>query len=239
MGATRRIALVGQLGTGKSYVANKLSEVIDAERISFGQEVYRVAEDAIGRKIDKSRPEDRKLLTDVGTHWGRNGENVDPALEAGLSTVWHHSHGYEGMWVDALGRRIASRPISIGYVLDDLRFPNELEFLMKNGFLVYLLLCSVQTRELRLDDRGDPYATTVDGHPSEAFATWLTHLSLPKVIVPSLWNDQKNGSEHDGDRLLMRIEKLYDTLLTSSEDDMLSMSSNHATWSKALKEFQR
>ena len=69
MDTTIRISLIGQLGTGKSFIANQLARVIDADVISFGREVYKVAEQAMGRRIDKKRPEDRQMLTDVGTHW--------------------------------------------------------------------------------------------------------------------------------------------------------------------------
>lgn len=238
MDTTVRIGLIGQLGTGKSFVAERLAHVLEAEVISFGREVYKVAEQAIGRTIDKKRPEDRQMLTDVGTHWGRNGESVDPALEARLAKVWPHPHGYPNIWVDALDRRIAQSSSKTPLILDDLRFPNELQFLLKQRFCIFLVLCDLTTRAQRLQQRGDPYATTVDDHPSEKLSSWLSRLSRTKTVVPTIWNDQPGSAPASSSKLLITMPQLEATLREKSSGAMLSFENNAEAWRNALESFE-
>ena len=238
MDTTIRISLIGQLGTGKSFIANQLARVIDADVISFGREVYKVAEQAMGRRIDKKRPEDRQMLTDVGTHWGRNGESVDSVLEAKLAEVWPHPHGNQKIWVDALDRRIAKLPSKAQLVLDDLRFPNESQFLLDHHFCIFLVQCDLATCAQRLQQRGDPYATTVDDHPSEELATWLTRLSRPKTVVPTIWNDQPGSACISSNELLITMPELKAALRERSYDGILSFEENAAAWRNALESFE-
>lgn len=239
MGASWRIALIGQLGTGKSHVAKMIRDATGAELVSFGGEVYRVAEAAIGRSVDKSLHADRTLLTDVGTHWGRNGDPIDRTLEAKLSEIWPHNHGYPDIWVDALDRRLQAENGGKNFVLDDLRFENELRFLTKNKFQIFLLLCSVATRHQRLQERGDPYAVTVDSHPSEALATWLTDLSRPKLVVPTIWNDVAPPEEYLDGTLLTTPDELIERLRASEGVDMLQLHANNQAWARTIKGFQK
>lgn len=239
MCASNRIALIGQLGTGKSYVANELSSALNAQVISFGREVYRVAEDALGRSIDKTKPSDRKLLTDVGTHWGRNGEVVDSELEARLSKIWPHKRGYENVWVDALDRRIKEGGYGRNLVLDDLRFPNELSYLIDEGYLVFLVTCSVKTRSARLEMRGDPYAVSIDQHPSEKFPSWISEVSKSKLTVPTIWNDDGNHNGPKGDKLLVKVPQLIQSLKGASTSDILDIEVHKAAWSQTIEDFGR
>lgn len=235
---TARIGLIGQLGTGKSFVAKRLARVLEADVISFGREVYNVAEQALGRTIDKKRPEDRQMLTDVGTHWGRNGEAVDAALEARLTEVWPYAHGYPNIWVDALDRRIAKNASKTSLVLDDLRFPNEMKFLLEQRFCIFLVQCDLTTRTQRLQQRGDPYATTVDDHPSEKLASWLSRLSRSKTVVPTIWNDQLESAPASGDGLLVTMPQLEAALRDKDYGAMLSVEEHAATWRNTLESFE-
>jgi len=239
MNASWRIAFIGQLGTGKSHVAKQIQEATGADVISFGGEVYRVAEAAIGRKINKSLRADRTLLTDVGTHWGRNGDQINQDLEAKLAAIWPYRHGYPNIWVDALDRSIRQENGHKCFILDDLRFENELEFLIKNHFQIFLLTCSVVTRNGRLEKRGDPYAVAVDSHPSEALATWLTDLSRPKLVVPTVWNDAAPPADYLNGTLLTSPTTLKDCLRTSDSNDTLSLAANHMAWEKTMQGFQK
>ena len=238
MDTSIRISLIGQLGTGKSFIAEQLASVIGADVISFGREVYKVAERAMGRSIDKKRPEDRQMLTDVGTHWGRNGESVDSVLEAKLAEVWPHPHGNPNIWVDALDRRIAKLPSKVPLVLDDLRFPNESQFLLDQRFCIFLVQCDFATRIQRLQQRGDLYATTVDDHPSEVLATWLSRLSRSKTVVPTIWNDQPDSACVSGNELLITMPELKAALREKSYDGILSFDENAAAWRNTMKTFE-
>jgi hypothetical protein len=212
--------------------------VLEADVISFGREVYNVAEQALGRTIDKKRPEDRQMLTDVGTHWGRNGETVDAALEARLAEVWPYEHGYSNIWVDALERRIAKNSSGTPLVLDDLRFPNEMQFLLEQRFCIFLVQCDLTTRTQRLQQRGDPYATTVDVHPSEKLASWLSRLSRSKTVVPTIWNDQPESAPASGNELLITMPRLEAALLEKNNSAMLPLEENAAAWRNTLESFE-
>lgn len=211
----QRIALVGQLGTGKSHLARQLGEDLGAQLASFGGSVYRVAEAAIGRPIDKSISADRQLLVDVGTHWGRRGEPIDPTIERALQSIWSFPHGYPEVWVDALDRDLAKLASEKPVILDDLRFPNELNYLLTHNFLVLLVRCRSLTRSARLQVRGDPYALNGDTHESERFASWLTHRAETTFDVPSVWNDTPPGPV--GPAPVLTLDELRDALRHPSD----------------------
>jgi hypothetical protein len=186
-----RLALVGRLGSGKSHLARALASETGGRVISFGSSVYEACEAVLDRPIDKARPEDRKMLVDVGTHWGRRGEAIDPRHEDALSKVWGHPRGYPNIWVDALDRKLSNSDIGQVIVLDDLRFPNEANYLLHNRFHLLLVWCSDLTRAERLEGRGDSYAAGVDSHESEALPIWLTAQRSVGENVPAIWYDTR------------------------------------------------
>jgi hypothetical protein len=231
----KKIALIGQLGTGKSFIANQLATKMNAHVVSFGQAVYNLAEAILDRKIDKSNPSDRKLLVDVGTRWGRQGAQLEQSIQARLEALWPHRHGYTDNWVDALKRKLMQLDESVSIVVDDLRFENELRFLLDAGFMCFLVTCSSSARTARLSQRGDTYALKIDGQEPEQLATWLTSKTLLNPYVPTIWNDE--AKLPFSDRLFM---SLLDTLSmvgsTGYYDDTIEQS--ELLWRRAIHEFR-
>ena len=255
----RRIALIGQLGTGKSFIAAQLAGETGAERLSFGREVYRVAEQVLGRTIDKSRPEDRKMLTDIGTHWGRNGESVDAALEARLAEVWSHAHGSPDTWINAVDRTMSGYDMQTSLVLDDLRFTNELRFLLDRRFCIFLVKCHPDTHAERLRQRGDFHSMGGVPHASEEFATWISMTARDEgntpaaastavpvaapvavsVAVPVLWNDDSHlvAMEQPAGPV-MTLNGMKMALRNGTWDGMQSFDENAAAWNHAADMFE-
>ena len=184
-----KIALIGRLGSGKSFVANRLCDAWDGHKTSFAAEVYRVCEEILGRPLDKSNPAERQMLTDIGTEWGREGRALDDATMAKLAKIWPHKSGYPNIWIDAFDRAQKAREDDQPTVLDDLRFGNELTYLLDAGFIPLLVTCSDETRAKRLNLRGDGYAASLDPHASEMFSNLLTEKAILEPILPVLWND--------------------------------------------------
>lgn len=184
-----KIALIGRLGSGKSYVANHLCNAWGARKSAFATQVYRVAEDILGRSLDKSNPAERQMLTDIGTEWGRLGRDLDAETMAKLSKIWPHKHGYPEVWIDAFDRAHTARTDDQPTILDDLRFANELRYLLRTGFTPILVTCSDATRADRLTDRGDGYAASLKPHASEALSNHLTNIAIDTALLPVLWND--------------------------------------------------
>ena len=239
----RRIALIGNLGTGKSFIAAELARETMAERISFGREVYRVAERVLGRVIDKSRSGDRKMLTDIGTHWGRNGESVDAALEARLAEIWPHTHGSPETWINAVERTMAGYGMQTPLVLDDLRFVNELRFLLERRFCVFLVKCHPEIHAERLRQRGDPQGMGSVPHASEEFATWISCASQDKddapVAVPVLWNDEIHRlARHQLAGPVITLGEMKMALRKDIRDERLSFDQNAAAWHRAADMFE-
>ena len=243
----RRIALVGQLGTGKSFIAAQLAGETGAERLSFGREVYRVAEQVLGRTIDKSRPEDRKMLTDIGTHWGRNGEPVDAALEAVLAEVWSHAHGSPDTWINAVDRTMAGYDMQTSLVLDDLRFINELRFLLDRRFCIFLVKCHPDTHAERLRQRGDFHGVGGVPHASEEFATWVSNtardegntLTAVPVAVPVLWNDELHlVAREQMAGPVMTLNEMKMALRNGTWDEIQSFDENAVAWNHVADMFE-
>ncbi|WP_312406224.1 hypothetical protein [Rhizobium sp.] len=182
--------LIGRIGSGKSYIAQRLTETIGAVRLSFGAAVYELSESVIGRKIDKSRPGDREILTAVGTTWGRKGEKIREDLQAGLPIHWLGRHGYADMWVDELERRVNALPADVPVVVDDTRFPNEFWRLnLSMQFMPTCVICSSGMRMKRLGLRGDRFLPRQDEHESELLPARISDVALEVNVMPVLWND--------------------------------------------------
>lgn len=180
------IELSGQQGSGKTTTLNGLKAYAEKNGIKFVgvkfAETLYAMHDAV-RKVALERGidmpvKDGKLLQLLGTEWGRNnyGENI---------------------WVDSVKKTINTviesekygdtTDVKVMIVIDDCRFPNELEA-FKNNFLTVRLTADRDARKGRADSWRDTEnhasETALDGMEDQ-FDLVLDTVALDKEKVVS------------------------------------------------------
>ena len=137
----KSIAFAGKAGSGKTTLAKHL-EMQGYQRLSFADPMREIVQ-LIYPGIDKSDPRYRELMQKLGTDWFRSFD--------------------EDVWLNILMRRVGDNPV----VVDDVRFPNEVQALYNAGFVVFFLECPEEVRVMRILERdGFVNKATVD-HKSE------------------------------------------------------------------------
>lgn len=117
-----KIAITGKMCSGKSTVANILSERDQKFKIySFGQKVKDVAKDLFDMKV-----KDRSLLTSIGTKMREINSEV---------------------WVNYVLKQTKDQTHCI---VDDLRYQNEYEALSNAGFKIIQLKIDPEVQERRI-----------------------------------------------------------------------------------------
>ena len=116
-----RYAFLGPMASGKSWTAEKLMDSFECEKLSFADPVKAIAREHFGMTT-----KDRKLLQTIGL----TGRVLDPDV-----------------WVNKL---IGQLKEDQSYVVDDVRYPNELKALKKLGFITVWLETSKEERIRRL-----------------------------------------------------------------------------------------
>lgn len=149
-----KIAFAGKIASGKSTLANAIAERIGARRIGFADKVRAVVGDLYGPGHDKNR----RLLTGVGMGL----RAVDPDT-----------------WVNVVLE--ATKAPDTNWVLDDIRFPNELHALQRAGWMTVRIIVDQAERSRRIIARYGPTAhqhleygrhvseTSLDKLPDDAF----------------------------------------------------------------------
>lgn len=119
-----KIAITGKMCSGKSTIANFIKAQDNNYQIfSFGKKVKEVATDLFQMDPEKK---DRTLLTSIGTKM----REIDPDI-----------------WT----KYIIHQTKDIEYcIIDDLRYQNEYEYLIKNNFKIIQLLVSPEIQEERI-----------------------------------------------------------------------------------------
>ena len=106
-----KIAIGYKMGAGKGTAANILRNIFGGKIFSFADPIYDIMQYA--QNICEFPPEkDRKFLQFVGTEWGRSIDS--------------------DVWVDLLLRK--ARDFDGNCFIDDLRFPNEITALKRDGW---------------------------------------------------------------------------------------------------------
>lgn len=145
------IALSGKQGSGKSTIATGLGYPV----MKYAGPLYEMHDACVGVMAKygvKLMAKQGRLLQLLGTEWGRQvlGEDV---------------------WVRVMDGQLAKASALPVVVIDDVRFPNELEFLKSRGALCVRLEADEDRRAVRAekwrDDTGHPSETALDAYSSE------------------------------------------------------------------------
>ena len=175
-----RIAIAGKMGSGKSALANELARALGARRVSFATKVREVVRDLYGPGNEKNR----HLMTGVGM--GLRAVDADT-------------------WVNAVRRTVARYP-DASWVLDDLRFPNELNALRADGWVVVRLAVDAETRSERILRRCGGDADAARGQEAYAGHASETALDLtPDFAFDAAVRGDGTVCRHDG-RLLIETD---------------------------------
>ena len=119
-----KIAICGKMGSGKSYIAKKIAEKYNYKVYSFASYVKELA-----IKLFNMNGKDRHLLQTLAEKMKEIDEDV---------------------WVNVLLRDIANKD---NIIIDDLRFPNELNALKNLNFVILNVWIDEEIRLKRLKDK--------------------------------------------------------------------------------------
>ena len=118
-----KIAIIGNICSGKTTLANKLSQRYNLRKIAFADSVKYYVKD-----IFKVEHKDRKLIQDFAEKMRELDKDI---------------------WVKKVQDKILNKE---DIVIDDLRFPNEYEMLKANDFFIVKLKISKETQLQRINE---------------------------------------------------------------------------------------
>ena len=159
-----KVGLAGKMGAGKTTIANLLNEREGFVKLSLAEPIKRIAEVFFGMK--KGNPGYRELMQKIGTDLFRS--IID-----------------EDVWVRHLFRLIADWETidpETNIVVDDVRFPNEAEAMLKNGWTVVYLDCPAHVRKQRLKMRDGFVEEDTFKHASETVVDKIKLIDGVKVV---------------------------------------------------------
>ena len=180
-----KIGLIGKMCSGKTYVGNILSRRCALKKFAFADKLKEITRD-----LFLMNTKDRKLLQDVGQAM----RVIDPYV-----------------WINYLLYKIKDED---RVIVDDIRYPNELEALRDRGFTIIKLVVDKDTQKDRLMiTYPDTYHLHLDrlNHESE---TYIDTMEADYII-----NSDKNVIEN----ILQAIDSYYGKSVDSSST--LSVSS--------------
>jgi energy-coupling factor transporter ATP-binding protein EcfA2 len=139
---TPNVALIGRMGSGKSTIAQLLTDLYGYQRFSWAQPVKDIASLAYG-PIDKSQGYEVEIPT------GDNAVRTGREILQRIGTDAMREQVDRQFWIRAGTRRIEARD-DIRWVNDDTRFPNEADALARRGWAVIRLKLPDEVRRARL-----------------------------------------------------------------------------------------
>jgi len=121
------IGICGKAGAGKDTIGNYLVEKHGFEKIALADPIKRLVKDIF--VLDDHTVYDRVAREQPLEQWG--GRSVRTLLQI-IGTELFRKNIDESIWVRSLWYRVAANKEK-NYVVTDVRFPNELEFLRENA----------------------------------------------------------------------------------------------------------
>lgn len=134
------VGLVGLIGAGKGSVADILVERHDFEKESFANSVKDAVAAIFGwdrTLLEGDTPESRAWREQSDKFWSEKlGKPFSPRLALQLmGTEAGRNVFHPNLWVHTVLRRCENAPYH-NYVIADVRFPNEIEAILKTGGII-------------------------------------------------------------------------------------------------------
>ena len=173
-----RIAICGKMCSGKTYVSSILNRKCALKKFAFADKVKEVAKD-----LFNMNKKDRKLLQ----HIGQSMRNID-----------------QHVWINYLLYKIEDED---RVIIDDVRYPNELQALREREFIVIKLIVDKETQQKRLmETYPDNYTEHIDN---------MNHTS--EMHIDQMEADYEiKSDEHVIENILKAIDPYYGKSLPSS-----------------------
>lgn len=175
-----KIAFVGKMRTGKTIAATHLASSKSYHSMSFGQTLMHFADKLFINSV--SYP------TEIGKKPRKLYQDFGQAMRALDPDIWiKHVEQSMGIYEDFLSIK--------GFVIDDLRQPNEMEWAKSNGFTIVRINASDKDRRKRAVDEGDVFTEADLTHETESHIDGFS-------VDYDIYNDGSYGD------LLMKIEEI-------------------------------
>ena len=173
-----KIALIGKMCSGKTYVSKILMRRCALKKFAFADKVKEVAKD-----LFNMNQKDRKLLQQIG----QSMRNID-----------------QYVWINYLLYKIENED---RVIIDDVRYPNELQALREREFIVIKLIVDKETQQKRLmETYPNNYMEHIDN---------MNHIS--EMHIDKLKADYEiKSDEHVIENILKAIDPYYGKSLPSS-----------------------
>lgn len=161
---TRNIAIVGKMYAGKTTLANELVKAHGFERVMMAGPLKDLARRAYGEEIQKDKMYDVMVQGD-GSYIAdesrqRSGREILQGIGQSIKVV------DRDIWLKIFDHDTSSR--SGRFVVDDVRFKFEADFLRNKGWYVVRVWTPLETRKARAFDLTHKYPTTSElSHESE------------------------------------------------------------------------
>lgn len=151
-----KIALVSKMRSGKDTFAEPLLSMENGLfNLKFSQGITRVIEEFFPETLlSDSKPREHYQ------HIGQSLRELDP-------DVWVNSLERDYMNISSL--QYICRNKTTGFIITDVRQPNEVEWCRRNGFTLVKLICPSEVRRQRIIDCGDVLDEEQFRHETESY----------------------------------------------------------------------
>jgi dephospho-CoA kinase len=148
-----KLALTGKMRTGKDYLAEALSPEYNLYRLAFGDELKRHAK-AIFPQQFEANEKPRQLIQDFGQSMRRLDSDV--WVRPVIDKIRTYGFLFEMSQFD-------------GFVITDLRQPNEFDALKAEGFVIVRVSSPLGMRIERMQANGDAFDPKDLEHETESY----------------------------------------------------------------------